>query len=280
MTWQKLHPGILVSIILLLSALRPAYAAGDLILDGNLVQGGLIFGTVTPGADVAIGDRTLRISPEGRFVLGFGRDAEAEVELNVTYPDGSKEARLLPVKPREYDIERITGVPQKYVSPPEEVLGRIGREAAEVARVRSIDTAEPLFEKGFVWPVIGRISGVYGSQRIYNGEPRRPHFGVDIAAPAGTAVKAPSDGVVTLAEPDLYYSGGTIVLDHGHGLSSAFLHMNSVSVKVGDKIKQGAEIGTVGSTGRSSGPHLDWRMNWFEERVDPQLLAGPMPATN
>ncbi|TQV83442.1 M23 family metallopeptidase [Denitrobaculum tricleocarpae] len=279
MTWQKLNSSFL-TFFLLLPLLGPAHAAGDLILDGNLIQGGLIIGTVTPGAEVQIGDRVLRVSPEGRFVLGFGRDAEAEAELNVTYPDGSKEARLLPVKPRTYDVESINGVPQKYVSPPEEVQARIRRENEEIARVRAIDLPEPWFENGFVWPVIGRISGVYGSQRIFNGEPRRPHFGVDIAAPKGTPIAAPADGVISLAEPDLYYSGGTVILDHGHGLTSTFLHMDSISVEVGQKITQGTEIGTLGSTGRSSGPHLDWRMNWFEERIDPQLLAGPMPATN
>ncbi len=279
MTWQRLNSSFL-AFFLFLPLLKPAQAAGELILDGNLVQGGLIIGTVTPGAEVQVGDRVLRVSPEGRFVIGFGRDAEAEAELNVTYPDGSKDARLLPVKPRTYDIETITGVPKKYVSPPEEVQTRIAEENAEIARVRAIDRPEVWFQNGFVWPVIGRISGVYGSQRIFNGEPRRPHFGVDIAAPAGTPILAPADGVVSLAEPDLYYSGGTVILDHGHGLTSAFLHMSSVSVEVGEKIKQGAEIGKLGSTGRSSGPHLDWRMNWFEERIDPQLLAGPMPATN
>ena len=283
MTWQKLNSGFLIFVLSLffwLAVLKPVHAAGELLLDGNLVQGGLILGTVTPGAEVQVGDPGLRVSPEGRFVIGFGRDADAEVELNVTYPDGSKEARLLPVKARTYDTQSITGVAQKYVSPPEEVQTRIQRENAEIARVRASDRPETWFESGFVWPVVGRISGVYGSQRIFNGEPRRPHFGVDIAAPRGTPISAPADGVVSLAEPDLYYSGGTVILDHGHGLTSAFLHLDSISVEVGQKISQGAEIGKLGSTGRSSGPHLDWRINWFEERIDPQLLAGPMPATN
>ncbi len=279
MTWRNLKFAFLATTLLSLLG-GPAMAAGDLVLDGDLVQGGLIFGRVTPGAEVQVGERLLRISPEGQFVLGFGRDAGAEVELNVTYPDGSKEARLLPVKAREYDIQRIDGVAKKYVSPPEEVLERIKQENAEIARVRAIDHPEAFFDNGFIWPVVGRITGVYGSQRIFNGEPRRPHFGVDIAAPKGTSIAAPADGIVTLAEPDLYYSGGTVILDHGHGLTSAFLHMESLSVEVGQQIKQGVEIGKLGSTGRSSGPHLDWRINWFEERVDPQLLVGPMPATN
>ena len=130
---------------------------------------------------------------------------------------------------------------------------------------------------GFVWPAEGPISGVYGSQRFYNGEPRRPHFGVDVAVPTGTIVRAPAAGVVTLAEPDLYFSGGTVILDHGYRLSSSFLHMSEVAVQVGDELQPGDIIGAVGSTGRATGPHLDWRMNWREQRIDPQLLAPPMP---
>ena len=279
MIWNKLR---LLCLVLagLWAFSGPAVAAGDLVLDGDLVQGGLIFGRVTPGAEVQVGERLLRVSPDGLFVLGFGRDAASEVELSVTYPDGSQDTRLLPVKTREYDIQRIDGVAKKYVSPPGAVLERIKQENAEIARVRAIDHPEAFFDNGFIWPVVGRISGVYGSQRIFNGEPRRPHYGVDIAAPKGTPVGAPADGIVTLAEPDLYYSGGTVILDHGHGLTSAFLHLESLTVEVGQRLEQGAEIGKVGSTGRSSGPHLDWRINWFEERVDPQLLVGPMPAIN
>jgi murein DD-endopeptidase MepM/ murein hydrolase activator NlpD len=130
---------------------------------------------------------------------------------------------------------------------------------------------------GFVWPAQGPISGVYGSQRFYNGEPRNPHYGVDVAVPKGTPVHAPAAGVVTLAEPDLYFSGGTVILDHGYRLSSTFLHMSEVSVQVGDELQAGDLIGAVGSTGRATGPHLDWRMNWRQQRIDPQLLAPPMP---
>ena len=131
---------------------------------------------------------------------------------------------------------------------------------------------------GFQWPAIGPISGVYGSQRIYNGTPRSPHYGVDVAVPTGTPVLAPSSGVVTLAEPDLFYSGGTIILDHGFRLSSSFLHLSKVHVAVGQEVKQGELIGEVGATGRATGPHLDWRMSWRNQRIDPQLLAPPMPA--
>jgi murein DD-endopeptidase MepM/ murein hydrolase activator NlpD len=162
------------------------------------------------------------------------------------------------------------------VTPPKKVLERIRRENRMIKKVRAVDSATPHFLKGWIWPSKGRISGVYGSQRVLNGKPRRPHFGVDVAAPVGTPVVAPSDGVVTLVEKDLYYTGGTIIIDHGHGLSSAFLHMNDVTVKKGQAVKQGDRIGTIGKTGRATGPHLDWRINLFDARIDPQLLVPPM----
>ena len=162
------------------------------------------------------------------------------------------------------------------VTPPESVLARIKRENAKIHAVRMNDRAEPFFEKGWVWPAKGRISGVYGSQRILNGKTRRPHFGVDVAAPVGTKVIAPSDGVVVLAESSLYYTGGTIILDHGHGLTSAFLHMSALAVKTGQRVQQGDLLGAVGATGRATGPHLDWRINWFDRRLDPALLAPPL----
>ena len=163
------------------------------------------------------------------------------------------------------------------VTPPESVLARIKRENAKIHAARMNDSAEPFFEKGWVWPAKGRISGVYGSQRILNGKARRPHFGVDVAAPVGVKVIAPSDGVVVLAENSLYYTGGTIILDHGHGLTSAFLHMSALAVKAGQRVQQGDLLGAVGATGRATGPHLDWRINWFDRRLDPALLAPPLP---
>ena len=182
---------------------------------------------------------------------------------------------------REYQLQEITGVPQQTVTPSEEHLERIRVERAKVriakAQRLSRDDGFRAARDGFVWPVMGRISGVYGSQRIYNGRPGTPHYGVDIARPAGTPVIAPAAGVVTLAEPDLFYSGGTVILDHGYGLSSSFLHLSEVSVAVGDQLATGDLIGAIGATGRATGPHLDWRMSWFNQRIDPQLLVPPMP---
>lgn len=256
---------------------RPAGA--ETTLDGNFTQGGLVIGRTTPGSTVVLDGRTVRVAPDGLFVIGFHRDAPASAELLVTGPGGGSERRSLAVTPRSYDIQRIDGLPPRMVTPPAEVLERIRRENARIAALREIDRPEPMFRSGFVWPATGRISGVYGSQRILNGEAKQPHYGVDVAAPVGTPIKAPADGVVTLAEADLYYTGGTVILDHGHGLSSAFLHLSSVAVKPGDRLRQGDVLGALGATGRVTGPHLDWRMNWFESRIDPQLLVPPMPGS-
>jgi murein DD-endopeptidase MepM/ murein hydrolase activator NlpD len=164
------------------------------------------------------------------------------------------------------------------VTPPKEVLDRIRNDAAQVRAARATDRAVADFRSGFVWPATGIITGVYGSQRILNGKPRQPHYGIDIAAATGTPVVAPADGVITLAATDHYYTGGTVILDHGHGLSSTFIHLDRVDVAVGDRLEQGQPIGTVGASGRATGPHLDWRINWFDRRLDPAYLVPPMPA--
>ncbi len=247
--------------------------------DGALEQGGFIWGRVPPGSRVTLAGTTLDVLADGTTFAGFGRDAAGTVQLVVTGPEPCTET--LQVARRQYDIQRVEGVPQKTVTPPPEELARIRREQAlvDAARARRLDRPDLLATvlAGMAWPAQGPISGVYGSQRFYNGEPRRPHYGVDVAAPQGTPVHAPAAGVVTLAEPDLYFSGGTVILDHGYRVTSTFLHMSAVSVQVGDELQAGDLIGAVGATGRATGPHLDWRMNWRGERIDPQLLAPPMP---
>lgn len=253
-----------------------AAALAETTLSGDFVQGGLVQGQVAPGSRVVLDGRPVRVSADGVFIFGFHRDASDRALLEITAPDGALDRRTLEVAVRDYAIQRIDGLPPKMVTPPPETLARIRREIAEIKAARAQDRPDTDFLSGFVWPAQGRISGVYGSQRILNGEPRRPHFGIDIAAPTGTPVVAPADGVVTLAVTDHYYTGGTVILDHGHGLSSAFLHMDSVTVKPGDRLRQGDPMGTVGSTGRSTGPHLDWRINWFDRRLDPALLVPPM----
>ncbi|WP_404361685.1 M23 family metallopeptidase [Marinobacter sp.] len=245
-------------------------------LEGDLVQGSLVRGQVEPGSQVFLNDKPLRLTQAGRFVLGFGRSEDLVQTLKVEFPDGTAKVRELVLAERSYDIQRIEGVPSRTVTPSEASLERIRREAEEVRRTRSRDSDLTGFLGEFVWPAEGRISGVYGSQRVYNGEPRSPHYGIDIAAPAGAPVLAPADGVVTMAAPDLFYSGGTLIIDHGFGVSSTFLHLSGFDVTPGQAVKKGQRIARVGSSGRSTGPHLDWRINWFDVRLDPMTVA-PAP---
>ncbi len=248
-------------------------------LEGNSIQGGLLWGHVERGTEIRFAGRSVPVLPSGDFLLGIGRDMPASVQLEKAGKTTCQQIVL--IKQREYRLQNISGVPQRTVTPSAEHQARIQKERRKVrdAKARRISSREGIIavRTGFQWPVTGRISGVYGSQRIYNGSPGTPHYGVDVARPKGTAVKAPAHGEVTLAEPDLFYSGGTVILDHGYGLSSSFLHLSEIKVSVGDVLKPGDSIGAIGSTGRATGPHLDWRMSWFDQRIDPQLLVPPMP---
>ncbi len=259
---------LLIAIIALLAA-APAWAH-ELVLDGPLLQGGLLHGRVEPGARVFFKGKPVRLTPDGRFLIGFGRDAGGPYPLEIRHADGSVTRRGLAPRKRDYKTQRIDGLPSNMVTPPKKTLARIHREGAMIAKVRARDTPEPLFLSGFVRPVEGRISGVYGSQRILNGKPKRPHFGLDIAAPPGTPVRAPADGIVALAEKNLYYTGGTVMLDHGYGLTSVYSHMSAVTVRVGQRVRQGDVIGRVGATGRVTGPHLDWRVRSEEHTSELQ----------
>jgi len=250
--------------------------AGKLELQGEPVQGALIIGRTEPGTKMNVDGESVRVSKEGVFLLGFGRDAPEKARLDAVFPDGSRAGRDLLVAKRSYKVQRIDGLPPKKVTPSEEDMVRIRKEYALVRKARDRDDAREDFLGGFEWPARGRISGVYGSQRILNGVPKRPHFGVDVAAPVGTLVYAPADGLVTLAHDDMFFSGGTLIVDHGHGLSSSFLHLNAILVKEGDRVRQGDPIAKIGATGRVTGPHLDWRMNLMGARLDPQLLVEPM----
>ncbi|TDP40661.1 murein DD-endopeptidase MepM/ murein hydrolase activator NlpD [Idiomarina aquatica] len=240
-------------------------------LKGKLTQGALLLGKTAPTAKVELNGDAVTVTPEGHFVIGFARKAELEQQLTVTLK-GATRTQTLQLSEREYNIERVDGVPQRTVTPDPEQVKRTKREAAKVWKARQTKSQRNDFLTPLVKPAEGRISGYYGSQRILNGEPRNPHYGEDIAAPTGTPVKAPWSGVVTLAEPDLFYSGGTIIIDHGYRVNTTYLHLNSVDVSVGDTIEQGDVIGTIGATGRATGPHLDWRVNWGNERLDPSLL--------
>jgi hypothetical protein len=262
-----------------LSSELPADPTQCVVLQGNSIQGGMLWGQTSASAEIRFGDRRVPVLPDGQFLLGLGRDMPASVELVVE--DEATCRQIVAVAARDYRVQRIEGVPQQTVTPSEEHLERIRAERDKVraAKLRHLPNTDGLLavQQGFLWPVTGRISGVYGSQRIYNGTPATPHYGVDVARPKGTPVLAPAAGEVTLAEPDLFYSGGTVILDHGYGFSSSFLHLSEVSVSVGDRLAPGDLIGAIGATGRATGPHLDWRMSWFNQRIDPQLLVPPMP---
>ena len=247
-------------------------------LSGQAVQGGMMVGHTAPGSQVFQDGQAVRVSTKGDFLLGFTRDAPAKSALRIELPTGRVVDRSLDVAAREYRIQRIDGLPKAKVSPrkPED-LARIRRDVAQAKKARLRDDDRQDFLPGFEWPVLGPISGVYGSQRVLNGKPRRPHFGVDIAVPTGTPVKAPAAGIVTLAVPDMFFSGGTLIIDHGHRLSSSFLHLSRLHAKVGDRVEQGEVVAEVGATGRVTGAHLDWRMNLRDRRIDPQLLVPAMP---
>ena len=242
-----------------------------IVFPASVQQGAMVIGKVPPGSTVEYAGRTLRTTGYGSVVFGVGRDEKGPASIRVTRPDGSGETASVLVTPRDWPEQRVDGVPQATVDPPPAIAERIRREQARVAEVRKRDDARADFAQAFVRPVEGRISGRFGRARVYNGKPGSPHSGMDIAAAAGTPVKAPAAGIVTFADPDLYLTGGTLVIDHGHGISSNFLHLSRIDVKVGDRVEQGQAVAAVGSTGRSTGPHLHWGMNWFDVRIDPQL---------
>jgi murein DD-endopeptidase MepM/ murein hydrolase activator NlpD len=254
-----------------------AAAASQLELEGAFIQGGLVRGQVPPGSEVRFAGRRLHLDPAGRFLFGFGRDEATGESLVVRYPDGSRVERWLEIARHDYRIERVDGLPPREVSPSAEDLVRIRADARLIKAARERDSAEPAIAPAFVWPVAGRISGVYGSQRILNGEPRAPHRGVDIAAPAGTTVGAMAAGVVSVAAPDMYFTGNTVMIDHGYGLHSVYAHLSALLVRVGQAVRQGEPVGRVGATGRATGPHLHWGVYWFDQALDPALLVGPMP---
>ena len=238
---------------------------------GKFLQGYFIIGITEPGSKIIVGKKEVKVSEDGYFVFGIDRDRKFDVTITKIFK-GKKEKIIKKVLKRKYNIQRIDGLEESKVTPPEEVYKRIKAENNRIGEARAINSDLPFFKDQFIMPVKGIISGVYGSQRILNGKPRWPHYGIDIAAKQGTKIKSSGTGVVTMAEDDLYYTGGTVIMDHGHGISTIYSHLETVLVSVGDKINQGDIIGTVGSTGRSTGPHLDFRINWFQTRLDPMSV--------
>ena len=238
---------------------------------GKFLQGHYIVGITDPAAQIIIGKKKIKVSKEGYFVFGIDRDRKFDLTITII-KDGKKEKIIKKVLKRKYNIQRIDGLEESKVTPPESVYKRIKEENNKIGEARAIDSDLSFFKDQFIMPVNGIISGVYGSQRILNGKPKWPHYGIDIAAKKGTMIKSSGAGIVTMAEDDLYYTGGTIIVDHGHGISTIYSHLETVLVSVGDKINKGDIIGTVGSTGRSTGPHLDFRVNWFQTRLDPMTI--------
>lgn len=256
-----------------LSLAVPAHAQEKPVrfsLTGAMTQGSLCAGSAPPGSLVALDGRPLHVTADGRFAFGFGPDQTAAALVTVRYPDGGGDSRSFTPTKRQYDIQRVDGLPQHTVTPPPEVRERIAREAEMIYLARLADSAGADFLAGFEWPAPGILSGVFGSQRIDNGVPMSPHYGVDMAAPTGTPIAAPADGVVTVSG-DHYLNGGFTLIDHGQGVSTSYLHQSRRLVKLGDKVRRGQRIGLIGATGRATGPHLHWAMNWFQMRLDPSL---------
>ncbi len=277
MTAMTLKLGVYVLFALLLGA-GVGHASEPLLnLKGEWRQGSILRGSVPAGTRIWFNDRALQLTSGGAFVFGLDRDEPAEAELRIQWPgEAVAQTHRYAVAKREYQIQRLEGLPPKMVNPPAAVTARIKADQRQVAAARARETAIADFAEDFIWPCLGRISGVFGSQRILNGQPKQPHYGVDVAVPTGTPVRAPAGGVVSLAHPDMYYTGGTLMIDHGYGLSSAFLHLSKLTVEEGQVVRQGDIVALSGATGRVTGPHLDWRMNWFDARVDAELLVPPM----
>jgi len=255
---------ILISLFFLLIT-TSSFAA---TFEGKFIQGAFILGKTEPGSEVFIDKKKVKVTSDGYFVFGLNRDRKNDIVIKI-----NEKKIIKKVFKREYKIQRIDGLEEKKVTPPEEVYERIKRENKWIGETRAINSDLTFFKNKFIIPVENAIiTGVYGSQRILNGKPKWPHYGLDFAADEGTQINAMLDGTVTLAESDLFYTGGTLIFDHGHGISTLYMHMQKILVKKGQKIKQGEIIGTVGSTGRATGAHLDVRLNWFDVRLDPATV--------
>ncbi len=240
-------------------------------LKGKPTQGGLIIAQTNTSAEVKINGKTAHKTDDGYFMFGFGRFDEQPIHLVINF-DGRTYKTTIPVTTREFPTEEINGLPANKVTPPAKVYAQIKADNIKVSKARSFVDFRKDFLQNFIWPADGRVSGVYGSRRILNGKPKRPHYGMDIANKTGTPVVSPASGIVRMAETGMYYTGGTIIIDHGYGLTTTFMHLSQVNVETGSYVEQGEKIGEIGMTGRATGPHLDWRVNLGKTRLDPQLI--------
>lgn len=274
--FKKLSLSVLVSGLLCVNS-SFAYVQPSLEFSGEVSQGGLIVGKTEPENKVTLNGNTIKVAESGHFAFGYGRDETQPQKLIITNNKGLETVKWLTPKAREYKIQRIEGIKKSIMNPNPKAVARAKKDSAQVRAARATDSDLTYFSTGFIAPIEGIVTGVYGSQRVYNGVPKTPHFGIDYAGKKGDPVKAPASGTIILNVPDMFYSGGTMIIDHGHGITSTFLHLSDSYVKVGDKVKQGDVVAAVGSTGRSTGPHLDWRVNWFQTRLDPALALKVKP---
>jgi murein DD-endopeptidase MepM/ murein hydrolase activator NlpD len=249
----------------------------DIKLSGEIKQGALVIGKTAITNIVTFDNQILPLSDNGDYVFGFGRDDVKTHKLLITYPNGKTENKSLTPTKREYKIQRIEGIAKKIMNPNPKAIARSKKDGIQVRAARKTLSGKTDFSQGFIAPIVGIITGVYGSQRVFNGVPKRPHFGLDYAGKTGDPVKAPAAGTVVMFVPDMFYSGGTMIIDHGHGITSSFLHLSKSYVKAGDEIQKGQVVAAVGSSGRATGPHLDWRVNWFNLRLDPALALKAIP---
>jgi murein DD-endopeptidase MepM/ murein hydrolase activator NlpD len=267
---------IFVPLLLALLACAGKTAAVDVAFTGRLEQGGIAIGTAPKGATVTFNDKQIAVTPEGHFILGFDRDAPATTSVTIAR-DGKAETQTLAIAPRVWDIQNVTGLPEKLVTPDPETTAKIAADNKLMVAARGASGLIPFFEGGFMRPAEGPTSGVYGSQRILNGQPRAPHVGWDIAAPVGAPVRAAADGKVLLVNEDMVLTGKTVVIDHGYGLETVYIHMSALKVTEGQMVKRGDVIGAVGKTGRATGPHLHFGVTWFNTRLDPETVLAVLP---
>ncbi len=255
---------------LLMACARPV-SAQSITWNGVATQGGLLRGQAPPGTRMELDGRAVRVASGGEFAVGFSRDQDESATLAITHPDGRREDRRLPVAKREWDVQHITGLPSGMVSPNAAALRRISRERAQLAAARALDNAGTGFTADLAWPARGRISGIFGSQRILNGQPRQPHYGLDVAAPTGTPILASLPGRVTLSG-DFFFFGQILVVDHGHGVNTLYAHLSERLAREGQVVERGERIALMGATGRVTGPHLHFSLSWYQTFLDPQPL--------
>ena len=235
---------------------------------GKFIQGHFIIGKTEPNTKILIDKKSVKVSKDGFFAFGIGKDRKFDIIIT----EGDNKI-VKKIQKRKYNIQKIEGLPKKKVTPPEEFYARIKKESRLIADAREFHSDLSFFKDKFIMPVDdATITGVYGSQRILNGIPKWPHYGLDFAQKKGTPIKAMNSGIVTLAENDLFYTGATLIFDHGHGISTLYMHMDKIFVNKGDRVKKGDIVATIGSSGRSTGPHLDIRLNWFGTRLDPATI--------